>query len=141
MPGTDAMWGCPSALSLTRPMSGRPRREALMATGVPVSELDRNLILAPLPLAERARIAERAEAYESYHEVLVQPGGTIEHAYCPSRGVISVVAALRNGRRAGGTAASQGGTAQHPLLPHPAHQPQPYGPQDACHQSRSTRPS
>ena len=87
-----------------------------MATGVSVSELDRNLILAPLPQAERARIAERAESYESDHQILVQPGGTIEYAYFPSLGLISVVAALRNGRRAEIATVGWEGMAGLPLL-------------------------
>ena len=87
-----------------------------MATGVPVSDLDRNLILAPLPQAERARIAERVEPYESDHQVLVQPGGTLDYAYFPSLGLISVVAALRNGRRAEIATVGWEGMAGLPLL-------------------------
>src|SRR5205814_10537818 len=87
--------------SVFDPSHAGPAREGgSMGIGVPASDLGRNLILAPLPEAERVRIAERAEPYESDHQVLVQPGGTIEHAYFPSLGLISVVAALRNGRRA-----------------------------------------
>jgi CRP-like cAMP-binding protein len=71
-----------------------------MATGVILSDLDENRVLAPLPLADRTRIAAAAERYESDHEVLVRSGGVITHVYFPSFGLISVVAALKDGARA-----------------------------------------
>jgi CRP-like cAMP-binding protein len=71
-----------------------------VASGVTVSDLDRNLVLAPLPAAERVRLAAALEPYRSDHEILVTAGGAISHVYFPSEGLISVVAALRNGRRA-----------------------------------------
>lgn len=71
-----------------------------MTIGVPAATLDDNRILGPLPMAERARLAEHLEPYELIHQTLVQPGGAIAHAYFPSFGMISVVAALKSGRGA-----------------------------------------
>jgi CRP-like cAMP-binding protein len=71
-----------------------------MATGVTVSDLDHNRVLAPLPIADRTRLATAMEAYESDHQVLVRPGAVISHVYFPSFGLISVVAALKGGARA-----------------------------------------
>jgi CRP-like cAMP-binding protein len=68
--------------------------------GVTITDLDQNQVLAPLPAADRARLAAAFEPYTSDHEVFVDAGGTISHTYFPSRGLISIVAALKNGRRA-----------------------------------------
>jgi len=71
-----------------------------MATGVTLTDLDRNRVLAPLPLADRTRLASALEPYQSDHQVLVEAGGAFTHAHFPSVGMISVVAALKSGRRA-----------------------------------------
>jgi CRP-like cAMP-binding protein len=67
---------------------------------VTVSDLDQNRVLAELPAADKSRLAEHLEPYELVHEVLAPPGGTIDHVWFPSYGLISVVAALQDGRRA-----------------------------------------
>jgi CRP-like cAMP-binding protein len=87
-----------------------------MATGVTVSELDRNRVLAPLPAAERTSLAAAFEPYESDHEILVGAGGAITHVYFPSQGLISVVAALKNGRRAEVATVGREGLAGLPLF-------------------------
>jgi len=71
-----------------------------MATGVRVAELDHNRVLAPLPEADRVHLAASLEAYRSDHELLVAAGGVITHVYFPSSGLISIVAALKDGQRA-----------------------------------------
>jgi CRP-like cAMP-binding protein len=87
-----------------------------MATGVTVSDLDQNRVLAPLPVADRTRLAAALEPYQSDHEVLVEAGGAITHAYFPSVGMISVVAALKNGRRAEVATVGREGMAGLPLF-------------------------
>lgn len=71
-----------------------------MATAVPISALDGNRILRGLPDQDRRDLAARLEPYTLEHEILVKPGGTIAMAYFPLGGLISVVAALRDGQRA-----------------------------------------
>ena len=71
-----------------------------MASGVPVSALADNRILSVLPVADRTRIAARAEHYRSEHEILVAAGGVITQVHFPTTGLISVVAALMDGKRA-----------------------------------------
>ena len=71
-----------------------------MAIGVAATELDHNRVLAPLPKVERTRLAARLEPYRFVHDMIVQAGAPISHAYFPTRGMISVVAALKSGRRA-----------------------------------------
>jgi CRP-like cAMP-binding protein len=73
-------------------------------------------VLAPLPAADRTRLAAAFEPYESDHQVLVDAGGTISHAYFPSLGLISVVAALKNGRRAEVATVGREGMAGLPLF-------------------------
>jgi CRP-like cAMP-binding protein len=97
-------------------MPGHPFEERPMATGVTLAELDHNHVLAPLPAADRVRLAAAFESYESDHQILVNAGGTITHAYFPSRGLISVVAALRNGRRAEVATVGREGMAGLPLF-------------------------
>jgi CRP-like cAMP-binding protein len=87
-----------------------------MATGVTITDLDQNRVLAPLPLADRTRLASALEPYQSEHQVLVEAGGTINHAYFPSLGLISVVAALKNGRRAEVATVSREGMTGLPLF-------------------------
>jgi CRP-like cAMP-binding protein len=87
-----------------------------MATGVTISALDQNRILAPLPAADRTRLAAAFEPYRSDHEILVDAGGTITHAYFPSLGLISVVAALKSGRRAEVATVGREGMAGLPLF-------------------------
>jgi CRP-like cAMP-binding protein len=87
-----------------------------MATGVTITDLDRNRVLAPLPLADRTRLASALELYQSDHQVLVEAGGTITHAYFPSLGLISVVAALKSGRRAEVATVGREGMAGLPLF-------------------------
>jgi CRP-like cAMP-binding protein len=87
-----------------------------VATGVILSDLDENRVLAPLPAADRTRLAAAFEPYESDHQVLVDAGGTISHAYFPSLGLISVVAALKNGRRAEVATVGREGMAGLPLF-------------------------
>jgi CRP-like cAMP-binding protein len=87
-----------------------------MATGVPVSELEQNRVLAPLPLAERTRLATALEPYQSDHQILVEAGGAITHAWFPSSGMISVVAALKSGRRAEIATVGREGMAGLPLF-------------------------
>jgi CRP-like cAMP-binding protein len=87
-----------------------------VATGVILSDLDQNCVLAPLPAADRTRLAAAFEPYESDHQVLVDAGGTISHAYFPSLGLISVVAALKNGRRAEVATVGREGMAGLPLF-------------------------
>jgi CRP-like cAMP-binding protein len=87
-----------------------------VAIGVTVSDLDQNRVLAPLPSTERVRLAARLEPYRSDHEILVTAGGTIRHAYFPSEGLISVVAALKNGRRAEVATVGREGMAGLPLF-------------------------
>jgi CRP-like cAMP-binding protein len=87
-----------------------------VASGVTVSDLDRNRVLAPLPAAERVRLAAALEPYRSDHEILVNAGGAISHVYFPSEGLISVVAALRNGRRAEVATVGREGMAGLPLF-------------------------
>ncbi|HEX9494631.1 MAG TPA: Crp/Fnr family transcriptional regulator [Candidatus Limnocylindria bacterium] len=71
-----------------------------MATALLVSALDENRILRALPEQDRRDLASKFEPYVLEHEILVKPGGTIAMAYFPSEGLISVVAALKDGRRA-----------------------------------------
>lgn len=71
-----------------------------MATAVPVPALDGNRILRGLPERDRRDLAAKLEPYVLEHEILVKAGGTIAMAYFPIGGLISVVAALRDGRRA-----------------------------------------
>src|SRR5438045_6723880 len=87
-----------------------------MATGVTVSDLDQNQVLGPLPMADRKRLAASFEAYQSDHEVFVEAGGTISHVYFPSLGLISVVAALKDGRRAEVATVGREGMAGLPLF-------------------------
>lgn len=87
-----------------------------MATGVPPSALAGNRVLGPLPETDRARIAQSLTAYRSDHEVLVPAGGTIEHAWFPVNGLISVVAALKDGKRAEIATVSREGMAGLPLF-------------------------
>lgn len=87
-----------------------------MALGVPAIALDGNRIFAGLPAAERTRIATSLEPYRSDHEVLVPAGGTITHTYFPTRGLISVVAALKDGKRAEVATAGREGMAGLPLF-------------------------
>src|SRR5216117_2293871 len=87
-----------------------------MATGVPLSALDGNRILSVLPAADRARIAARMEPYRSDHQILVPAGGTITHAYFPTEGLISVVAALNDGKRAEVATAGNEGMSGLPLF-------------------------
>jgi CRP-like cAMP-binding protein len=87
-----------------------------MATGVTLSDLDRNRVLAALPLADRTRLAAAFEPYVSDHQVLVDAGGAISHAYFPAMGLISVVAALKNGRRAEVATVGREGMAGLPLF-------------------------
>lgn len=87
-----------------------------MATGVTVADLDQNHVLAPLPAADRVRLAAAFEPYQSDHEVFVDAGGTISHAYFPFAGLISVVAALNNGRRAEVATVGREGMAGLPLF-------------------------
>jgi CRP-like cAMP-binding protein len=87
-----------------------------MAIGVALHELDRNRVLAPLPTAERTRLAAALEPYESAHELLVPAGGRIPYAYFPSDGMISVVAALKNGRRTEVATVAREGMAGLPLF-------------------------
>ena len=98
---------------MTRPMPGPG---GLVAIGVALSELDHNRVLAPLPKAERTRLAAQLEPYALVHETLVQPGGAISHAYFPSFGMISVVAALKSGRRAEIATVAREGFAGLPLF-------------------------
>lgn len=87
-----------------------------MATGVTVSDLDQNRVLAPLPMADRTRLAAALEPYQSDHQVLVVAGGTISHVYFPSVGMISLVAALKSGRRAEVATIGREGMAGLPLF-------------------------
>jgi CRP-like cAMP-binding protein len=87
-----------------------------MATGVTVSDLDRNRILAALPVADRVRLAAAVEPYRSDHQILVDAGGAISHVYFPSHGLISVVAALKNGHRAEVATVGREGMAGLPLF-------------------------
>jgi CRP-like cAMP-binding protein len=97
-------------------MPGHPHEESPRAMGVTVSDLDRNHVLAPLPAADRVRLAAAFEPYRSDHEVFVDAGGTISHAYFPFEGLISVVAALKNGRRAEVATVGREGMAGLPLF-------------------------
>jgi CRP-like cAMP-binding protein len=81
-----------------------------------MTDLDHNRVLAPLPAADRARLAAALEPYTSDHQVLVDPGGAISHAYFPTNGLISVVAALKNGRRAEVATVGREGMAGLPLF-------------------------
>lgn len=87
-----------------------------MATGVTVSDLDYNRVLAPLPMTDRTRLAAAFEPYQSDHQVLVEAGGVITHVYFPSMGLISVVAALKSGRRAEVATVGREGMAGLPLF-------------------------
>ena len=87
-----------------------------MATGVTLSDLDQNRVLAPLPAAERTRMAAALEPYRSDHEIFVDAGGAISHVYFPAEGLISVVAALKNGRRAEVATVGREGMAGLPLF-------------------------
>lgn len=87
-----------------------------MATGVTVSDLDHNRVLAPLPMADKTRLAAALEPYQSDHQILVEAGGVISHAYFPFLGLISVVAALKNGRRAEVATVGREGMAGLPLF-------------------------
>jgi len=87
-----------------------------MATGVSISDLDRNRVLGPLPVADRTRLAALLEPYRSDHLVLVEAGGRLTHAYFPSIGMISVVAALKSGRRAEIATVGREGMAGLPLF-------------------------
>jgi CRP-like cAMP-binding protein len=87
-----------------------------MASGVPLVALDGNRVLAGLPLADRTRIAARLEPYRSDHQILVAAGGTISHTYFPSTGLISVVAALKDGKRAEVATAGKEGMTGLPLF-------------------------
>jgi len=87
-----------------------------MATGVTLGDLDHNRVLAPLPLADRTRLAAAFEAYRSDHEVLVDAGGAISHTYFPSLGLISVVAAMKDGHRAEVATVGREGMAGLPLF-------------------------
>jgi len=87
-----------------------------MATGVTAADLDQNHVLAPLPAADRVRLAAAFEPYRSDHEVFVDAGGSISHAYFPFEGLISVVAALNNGRRAEVATVGREGMAGLPLF-------------------------
>ena len=87
-----------------------------MASGVPLVALDGNRILALLPPADRARMAERMQLYHSDHEILVPAGGEILHANFPTSGLISVVAALKDGKRAEVATAGREGMAGLPLF-------------------------
>ncbi len=87
-----------------------------MASGVPLVALDGNRILALLPPADRAHIAERMQPYRSDHEILVPAGGEILYAHFPTSGLISVVAALKDGKRAEVATAGREGMAGLPLF-------------------------
>jgi len=87
-----------------------------MAIGVPAIALDGNRVFAGLPTADRTRIAARIEPYRSDHEILVPAGGTITHAYFPTGGLISVVAALKDGKRAEVATAGREGMTGLPLF-------------------------
>jgi CRP-like cAMP-binding protein len=87
-----------------------------MATSVTVSDLDQNRVLAPLPMADRMRLAAAFEPYQSDHQILVEAGGVISHVYFPSLGLISVVAALNSGRRAEVATVGREGMAGLPLF-------------------------
>jgi CRP-like cAMP-binding protein len=87
-----------------------------MATGVPLSALEDNRILRVLPLTERIKLAERLEPYTSRHETLMTPGGRVDYGYFPSHGLISIVAALKNGDRAEIATVAREGMAGLPLV-------------------------
>ncbi|HLZ47514.1 MAG TPA: Crp/Fnr family transcriptional regulator [Candidatus Limnocylindria bacterium] len=87
-----------------------------MAAGVPPSALAGNLVLGPLPEPDRTRLARRLVPYRTDHEVLVAAGGTIGHAWFPTSGLISVVAALRDGKRAEIATVGREGMAGLPLF-------------------------
>jgi CRP-like cAMP-binding protein len=87
-----------------------------MAAGVPPSALAGNLVLGPLPEADRTRLAQRVTPYKTDHEVLVAAGGTIARAWFPTSGLISVVAALRDGKRAEVATVGREGMAGLPLF-------------------------
>src|SRR5260370_7878598 len=65
-----------------------------MASGVPLVALDGNRILALLPPADRAHIAERMQPYRSEHEILLPAGGEILYAHFPSSGLLPVLPPL-----------------------------------------------
>lgn len=87
-----------------------------MAVGATPAALAGNRVLGPLPEADRARLAEAITPYKTDHEVLVPAGGTIEYAYFPVSGLISVVAALKDGKRAEVATVSREGMAGLPLF-------------------------
>lgn len=87
-----------------------------MATGVLLSALDDNRILRGLPEADRIGLATKFEPYTATHELLVKPGGLISHAYFPTYGLISVVAALEGGERAEVATVGREGMAGLPLV-------------------------
>jgi len=87
-----------------------------MAAGVPPSALAGNLVLGPLPEADRTRLAHRVTPYKTDHEVLVAAGGTIPRAWFPTSGLISVVAALKDGKRAEVATVGREGMAGLPLF-------------------------
>ena len=87
-----------------------------MATGVRLSDLSQNRVLAPLPEPDRVRLAARLEPYRSDHQILVVAGGVIEHVYFPSRGLISVIAALKRGARTEVATVGREGLAGLPLF-------------------------
>src|SRR5689334_12074690 len=115
MPGTDD--GCarqhdpgPVPCRVSEPQGDR------MAAGVPPSALAGNLVLGPLPEADRTRLAHRVTPYKTDHEVLVAAGGTIPRAWFPTSGLISVVAALKDGKRAEVATVGREGMAGLPLF-------------------------
>ena len=87
-----------------------------MPIGVAVAALDGNRVLGPLPQGERTRLAALMTPYRSDHEILVRAGGTIEQAWFPTSGLISVVAALRDGKRAEIATVGREGMAGLPLF-------------------------
>ncbi len=87
-----------------------------MALGVPAIALDGNRVLAGLPSTDRTRIAARLEPYISDHQILVPAGGAITHTHFPTAGLISVVAALKDGKRAEVATAGREGMAGLPLF-------------------------
>jgi CRP-like cAMP-binding protein len=87
-----------------------------MAMGVPITALAGNRVFETLPATDRARIAARLEPYRSDHQILVPAAGTIAYAYFPTSGLISVVAALKDGKRAEIATVGREGVAGLPLF-------------------------
>jgi CRP-like cAMP-binding protein len=62
------------------------------------------------------QLAERFEPYVLRHETLIKVGGTVEYGYFPSQGLISIVAALKDGERAEIATVARDGMAGLPLV-------------------------